>query len=727
MTAMPAVAANPGEGEIVVNGCMEDIAMSDLNCTANDVSVSGVADITGDGLVNEADITFAPICDYPAVNAGADCSTDASICRDEDNNPAPQLCGDRCAYPGDTTSFSATFEFLLSAQERFDVGAYFETSFDVAGDGALSGSCSIITLPETGIFTRPDGSAGNYVDLDTSCKGGSCPQPEDECGDIDNENNPIYYDMRGPKAVADTITAVCLDTDADGFLNLPNCTSWRQSGANNVCTDPSHAFPGSPSKCNCDPNFQLPIEVPAATLDVVKTATPTAVDEPGGMVKFDVSVTNKSPFEDLTLSSLIDNVYGDITDAINSNISSTTCSTPRDLGHGETYTCYFMAPVNGQGGTSHMDTVTASGLDENQTVLEGSDDATVQILDVTPEMSVTKTASPTTVNEPGANVTFSVLVSNDSTASSDSLSLTSLTDNVFGDIANSSNIDIISTDCSVPQTIVYGSSYSCSFTAFVGGEPLTVHEDTVTAVANDDEGTELTRDDPATVDILDLDSACTLTMTAGPTMVMEPGDSVSFSIRIDNDSTVDVLTISSLTDSGFGDLDGMGTCAIPRDIAPGEYYSCTFTADVTGLGGTTHSYTATAMGVDDDGFNRMCSSSAKVDIRDAAPTATLTKKAIEAVVTYQVKVTNTSTVEAVTLDALSDDMFGDIADGANLSIQSTTCELPQTIAIDGTYTCTFDARVNTSPHTNTVTGAVSDDEYNEVTPAPSDSATVTLD
>jgi hypothetical protein len=727
LATAPASAANPGEGEITENGCMQDLAGFELNCTANDVRVSGVADVTGDGLVDEADITFAPTCDYPAVNVGADCSTDADICRDEDDNPAPQLCGDRCAYPGDTTSFSTTFVFELSAQERFDVGAYFETSFDTAGDGALTGSCNIITLPETGDFTRPDFSTGSYVDLDTSCKGGGCPQPEDECGDIDNDNNPIYYDMQGPKAIADTITALCLDTDNDGFLNLPNCTSWRQSGANDVCTTPEHAFPGSPSKCNCDPNFQLPIEVPAATLDVVKTATPTTVDEPGGTIRFDVSVTNKSPFETITLYDLVDDPYGDITSTTSGNISSTTCSVEQELGPDSTYSCYFMADVTGQGGTSHTDTVTASALDSNQNDLEGSDDATVQVLDVAPEMSVAKTASPTAVNEPGANVTFSVLVSNNSTAGSDNLNLTSLTDDVFGDIADGSNTAIISTDCSVPQTIVKGGSYSCSFTAFVGGAPFTVHEDTVTAVASDEEGNELTRTDPATVDINNVGSSCTLTKTADPTSVNEPGDDVDFSIRIDNDSAVDVLTIDSLTDTVFGDLDGQGDCSVPQDIAPGGSYSCTFSAAVTGLGNSSHSNTATAMGVDDDGFDRMCSDSAKVDIKDVAPTATLTKEAVEAVVTYRVKVINTSLVEALTLDALGDDRFGDIADDTNLAIESTTCELPQEIAIGSDYTCTFDARVATSPHTNTVTATVSDDEDSVVTPAPSDSATVTLE
>jgi hypothetical protein len=43
------------------------------------------------------------------------------------------------------------------------------------------------------------------------------------------------------------------------------------------------------------------------------------------------------------------------------------------------------------------------------------------------------------------------------------------------------------------------------------------------------------------------------------------------------------------------------------------------------------------------------------------------------------------------------------------------------------YTCTFDAVVTSSPHTNTASGAVSDDDANDVSPTPSDTATVTFE
>jgi len=707
-----------GEGMIQGNGCMQDIAGFALNCTANDVRVSGVADVTADGVIDESDITFKPICDATASNAGTDCSADASICRDADGKPEPELCGDRCAFPGDTTTFSATFVFELSAQERYDVGAYFETGLDANHDGALTGSCAIITLPETGSFTRPDGSSGEYVDLDTACKGGSCPQPADLCGDINNSNNPIYYDMKGPKAVADTITAKCVDTDGDGKLNLPNCTSWRQSGANGLCGSPSDAYPGAPSKCNCDPAFQVPIEVPAARLKVVKTPTPTQLDEPGGVVKFSVDVTNESPFAAVEITELSDDVYGSIT-SVHGSITSTNCSVPQTgLLAGTTYSCDFMAQVSGGGGTVHEDTVTARGIDENDNLLEGFDDATVDILDVMPGIRVAKTASPTDILEPGANVTFSIEVFNTSASSGDELTLTGLTDSIYGNLAGMGT-------CTLPQSIAWGASYSCSFTVPVSGGAGDSETDKVTATAQDEEGNVVYDNDTATVVIHDVPSSIEITKTASPSEVKEPGGDVIFSFSVKNTSAVDSVTIDSLTDSIYGDLDQRGTCSVPQVIPAGGSYSCSFTVFVAGPGDTSETDIATVSGKDDDGNTVLDMDDATVDIIDVAPAATLTKTAVSAVVTYAVKVQNDSTAESLDLATLEDDKFGDITT-VHDAVQSTTCSLPRTIEVGGYYSCSFAATVGSSPHTNTVSGMVWDDENNSVNPPPSDSATVTL-
>jgi hypothetical protein len=120
----------------------------------------------------------------------------------------------------------------------------------------------------------------------------------------------------------------------------------------------------------------------------------------------------------------------------------------------------------------------------------------------------------------------------------------------------------------------------------------------------------------------------------------------------------------------------------------------------------------------------MCGASATVNIADVPPTASLVKSATMVVTSYEVKVTNLSTAEGLDLTALVDDKFGDITQIQG-NVVSTDCSVPQTLAVDGgMYTCAFEGKATTSPHTNTVTGAVEDDEGGSVT--PSDSATVTF-
>ena len=95
-----------------------------------------------------------------------------------------------------------------------------------------------------------------------------------------------------------------------------------------------------------------------------------------------------------------------------------------------------------------------------------------------------------------------------------------------------------------------------------------------------------------------------------------------------------------------------------------------------------------------------------------------------AVVTYDVVVTNDSQAEDLFLDALDDDQFGDVTQVQG-DVLSTTCSVPQTISVGGSYSCSFEGKVSTSPHVDMVTGTVSDNEGGQVT--PSDSATVTFE
>jgi hypothetical protein len=320
-------------GGSVVNGCMEDVydefgQGGGLNCTANDVQVASVTDIN--------------------------------------------ITDDGCAFPGDTVTFDFTAQILLIAAERHDVGVFFATDGDVNGDGALTGQCSISTPPYAGTFTRPDTSTGSFVDLDTTtddtmpsddfgyCVDGSgnfeidsdgFPQAcnenadcntaggftcqehgdgittpiQDICGDIDAPNGGVS--AGGIWVDIQTITAVCIDSDGDGNLDLPNCTSWRQPGANDLCLSPRTAFPGAPSACRCDIGFNVPIKVPGqiivdkVTLDFDGNPLPDDptffdlefTDVPTGTLISAFSLTDASaPFESSNLDAGVYAVTEDV-------------------------------------------------------------------------------------------------------------------------------------------------------------------------------------------------------------------------------------------------------------------------------------------------------------------------------------------------------------------------------------------------------------------------------
>ncbi|WNO08772.1 hypothetical protein [Teredinibacter sp. KSP-S5-2] len=670
-------------GDTINAGCMQDLAGFTTNCTANDVAISGVA-------------------------------------TNPDGTHQLTIHDDGCAYQGDTVTFTATFDLEVTAKERHDIGIYFATDGDLNGDGAVSGSCSVSTLDY-----QPDPP---WLDLD----GTTDPFPgtniisnvQDTCGDIDKPgHNPLHPTV--------TLTAVCKDDDNDGFLNLPNCTSWRQSGANELCTSPLDAFPGAPSKCRCDEGFNVPISVPPAQLKVVKTASPTSLVEPGGVVTFTVSTTNTGvdPNNGVTINAIMDSIYGDVTTSGHDNIISTTCSVPQfvpvddgNVGGVDTYTCSFQVNLSGNAGDTETNIVTSSGTDTHGNAISGQDDATVTITDELPSISVTKTPSVNEVLEPGGNVTFSVSVTNTSLASSDTVIISLLTDSIYGDLNGKGT-------CSAPQTIAPGATYNCSFTEFVAGNAGYTETDVVTASGADDEGNAVSDSDSATVVVNDVPSSISVVKVADPIVLPEPGGNVTFSVLVSNGSAVDTVIINSLVDDIHGDLNGQGNCLVPQTLLPGESYSCSFMVFVAGDANTSETDVVTATGTDDDSNVLMAADDATVDFENVAPAATVTKTATSATVTYQVSVRNDSSAESLNLNQLMDNMFGDITQVQG-AVVSTTCVVPQVLAISGqandTYSCSFDALVGSSPHTNTVTATVGDNDGSTAV-TPSDSATVTLE
>jgi hypothetical protein len=664
--AQPALAADAGQ-ETVYDGCMQSLYGASLNCTANDVSIARASNI---------------------------------------------VITDECLYPGDTTTFTATFETMLNAQARHDIGIFFDTGGDPELDGAYTGTCSISSLnyKDDPPWLDLDGLSNPFVGKNKASK------IQDTCGDIDAAHNPLTPTI--------TVTAVCRDNDDDGFLDLPYCTSWRQPGANELCTGPlpeefaggfsSGVIPGAPSKCKCDAGFNVDVPVPPASLDVTKSAAPASFNEPGSSVQFTVTVKNAGvdPDNAVTLTSLLDDIYGDITTTGHNGITATTCEDA--IGYliqpGATYTCAFTATVTLDGGESETDTVTATGLDARKNTVEGNDNATVTAINVMPAVSIVKEANPTSVFEPGANVTFTVTITNGS-VSSDPLTITSLSDNIYGQLAGDA-------DCQVGTALASGANCSFQFTQYVAGNAGDSETDTVTVSGEDDEENEASASESATVDIKNVDSTIELIKTASQTMIDEPGANVVFTFKVTNTSLVDTVTIYTLLDDVYGDLDGQGTCEVtpPVSLAPNASYTCSATFYVAGEPGSVKNV-GTASGLDDDGKAVSDSDDETVTIKDVPPSATLTKTVTMLCATYEVTVTNTSSAEDLELKSLSDDLYGDLDEAGN-------CEVPQSIAAGGTYTCSFEGCTTTSPTVDTVTGTVSDNDGGSV--KPFDSAEVTF-
>jgi citrate lyase gamma subunit len=419
-----------------------------------------------------------------------------------------------------------------------------------------------------------------------------------------------------------------------------------------------------------------------STIDVVKTANPEQVNASGEPVQFTVSIENTG-LTAVTINSLVDDQFGDLN-------GQGTCSVPQTIPTGGSYSCTFTAPVNfEEASCTHINVVTASGQDGDGEPVSDEDDATV-IRTPCASIDVTKTPDPAQVEAPGGDVVFTVQVANTGPAP---VTINSLTDDVYGDLNGQGN-------CSVPQTIAVGGTYSCSFTGTVsieGNGNTCVHVNTITATGVGENEESVQDSDDAEVEIVPC-AEISVSKTPDPAELPLPGGEVVFTVVVANTGSTTV-TIDSLVDDVFGDLNGQGSCSVPQEIAVDGTYECAFTGDVElSEELCTHVNTITASGpdVEDQATAEVTCLDRKIEVTKTANPAILPIPGGD--VQYTVVVANTGTAE-LTIDSLVDDKFGDLNGRGS-------CSVPQTIPVEGSYSCTFTGPVTFSEtvcsHTNTV-------------------------
>ena len=408
---------------------------------------------------------------------------------------AIRVSPDTCVAGSTIELLSATFEVNVTANARYDAGFFFRTDGTGTARGTgnnATGTCSLSAL------TPPPPANGPVLDLDG-----------DSCGDLNAGTYEVTFEIPDVE---------CTAAPGTNELRLPNCTSWH-SNQGTQCTitepfstdDAADFRPDTKSKCVCDDNFTVPVIVEDATIIVTKTPSVSSVPEPGGTVTYTVDIENAAEFVSVTITSIIDDKFGNLgTNAM--SLEDNTCPTliGDSLAPGASTSCSFKAEIQGNSGGSHTNTVTVVARQPSTgNDVQDDDDATVTFSDVFDAPTVSKTAQSTANCR--VDATYQVVVYNNSEA--DKLSINSLTDDKFGDIttvhaAGGGFQQVVSTTCDQTGNLFAdinpNGNYTCEFVGRIlsGSESCAIdHTNTVTADVTDDDNTNSTPTDDAVVTV----------------------------------------------------------------------------------------------------------------------------------------------------------------------------------------------------------------------------------
>lgn len=453
-------------------------------------------------------------------------------------------------------------------------------------------------------------------------------------------------------------------------------------------------------------------EEPAPTVTLVKSASPSALPEPGGVFTFAVAITNTSE-EPVTITDLTDT--NELSEECLALIG-TSLAPAGEIGDGAG--CTYEVVHTDAGVYENTAEVIVADADGNTGA--AADDEAVIVSDEDPQAGISKTADPTELPEPGGLFTYALTITNSSV---ESVTITDLSDDY--DLSQGC-LDLVGT------TLAAGANVGCEYA--VQHTAIGEYSNTAEVIVTDNEGNVDTAAADETVEVTGVDPTVSIGKVASPGERPEPGGDFTFDLTVTNTSNESV-TITSLTDRY--PLSPECTALVGAVLSPAgtvsDQVACTYTVNHTVPG--VYVNTARVDVVDDDdavAFNTDDEAVRVTDIlpevgadKTASPTAV---NAPGATVQFTVEVRNVSdSGEAVTLRALADNRFGDLLDDpGNSLISNATCTGGTVIAVGTPYRCAFDATVSGTggtQHVNTVTATAEDDELNEA----SDTGTAIVD
>ena len=443
------------------------------------------------------------------------------------------------------------------------------------------------------------------------------------------------------------------------------------------------------------------------SLSVVKLAYPRNITEPGGTVLYVVEVINTSDTEDVTITDLDDDLYGDVftLGAVCPTFSGTT------LAPSERFFCAFRQSVSGQPGDTITDVITATGTGGGL-IAVADDDAKVTIVDSPSSLKAKKSAFPQTRPAPGGTFAFRLDVQN--TSAVDTVRLNTLEDDIYGDLTAAPSPPLTFTNCSVPVTLAPSEVYTCIFAGTFIGVAGEFQVDSILVIGEDDDGKAVRTVARAQVELTPaiVVPALTVVKTANPSSLPEPGGSVTFTVDVINASPSGDITITALQDNPYGDITALpGDCATGAVLTPdpNDVYSCSFTVDVQGAGGDELIDMVTATGSHSGGDTLTANDTATVTILPVTSEMLVTKSASPRLlsapggpVEFTVTVTNAG-AETLEITALDDSIYGDLNGRGD-------CSVGAILATGNSYSCRFTESVTgPSPtlHLDTVTAEAS--------------------
>lgn len=268
-------------------------------------------------------------------------------------------------------------------------------------------------------------------------------------------------------------------------------------------------------------------------------------------------------------------------------------------------------------------------------------------------LSVDHAISPPWIDEPGGEVTHVVTVTNTGSVSMD---VVDIVDDVH---------DLSGSDCAdLPQTVLVGEQFSCSFVASVSGSPNDEFYDTVTVTVQETAGTAQNQaSDEASVAINNVPAS--LDVETSVSVPNEPGGVGTLTLAITNTTTVDDrVEVLEVTDDLFGDLRGRGTCptAWPTSLLPGATFGCSIPVTLSGNARSIPHVTNVTVDDRDGDGEITISQPAVATIGDASPDLAVAVDVTPGSVTepggnvnVDVTITNTSvSTDPVTIDTIDD-------------------------------------------------------------------------